>query len=321
MTISRFGLWLTVMMIGALLRPANAQTYPDRPITLIVQFAPGTTTDIVGRRFGELLSKELGVPVVTLNRAGAGGTVGVGALAQATPDGYTIGLVNLPALVIIPHVQKVAYDPLSAFHHVGVIGPYEYGVYVSADSPWRTWEELVAYAKDKPGAITYATPGKGTTNHLIMTRIGKDLGLDWVHAPYKGDGEIIPNVLGGHVQVAVGSPGAVVPQVKGGKLRLLLVTSRDRWRDLPDVPTMQEKGFKYFQASFLSLAIPAKTPEPIQARLDAASRKVLTDPAVVAEMRDRLSTTVVYQPGSTYAAFVRDQFDSYRDLVKGMQLE
>lgn len=304
-----------------LLRPAVAQSYPDRPINLIVQFAPGTTTDIVGRRFAELLSKELGTPVAAINRPGASGTIGVGALVQAAPDGYTIGMVNLPALTILPHLQKVPYDPLTDLHHLGVIGPYEYGVYVAADAPWKTWEELVAQARAKPDSITYATPGNGTTNHLVMVRLGQDLGVQWTHAPFKGDGEIIPAVLGGHVQVAVGSPGAIVPQVKGGKLRLLVVTSRDRWRDLPDVPTLQDKGFRYFQASFLSLAVPARTPDSVKARLEAATAKILRDPATIAEFRDRLSTHVAYQTGPAFAAFVREQHAFDRDFLKTVKLD
>jgi tripartite-type tricarboxylate transporter receptor subunit TctC len=300
--------------------PAAAQPYPDRPISLIIQFAPGTTTDFVGRRFAELLGKELGTSVIPVNRPGAGGAIGVGEIARAAPDGYTIGLVNLPALAIIPHIQKPAYDPLNDFHHIGVIGPYEYGIYVSAQSPFQTWEELAAHARANGAKVSYGTPGIGTTNHLLMARLGKDLGADWVHAPFKGDGEIIPNVLGGHVTMGVGSPGAIVPQVKSGKLRLLLVTSKDRWRDLPEVPTIQDKGFKYFQGSFLSLAGPAKLPEPIKQRLDAGVRKLLTDPAVIAEMRDKLSTIIVYQGGPTYANFVREQHDFYRDFLKTLKL-
>jgi tripartite-type tricarboxylate transporter receptor subunit TctC len=319
MATPRFVLTALIAM-AAPFGPAFAQSYPDRPVSLIIQFAPGTTTDLVGRRFGELLGKELGTTVIALNRAGAAGAVGVGELARAKPDGYTIGFVNMPAISILPHIQKLAYDPLNDFHHIGVVGPYEYGIYVSAQSPWQTWEDLVAHAKANPGKVSYATPGAGTTNHLIMARMGPDLGIDWVHVPFKGDGEIIPNVLGGHVSLGVGSPGAVVPQVKNGKLRLLLVTSRDRWRDLPAVPTIQEKGIKYFQASFLSLAAPAKIPDAVKARLDSTVRKILTDPAVIAEMRERLSTNIVYESGATYAGFVREQHEYYRDFLKTLKL-
>ena len=320
MVFARF-LAATLVALMAPFGFAFAQSYPDKPVSLIIQFAPGTTTDLIGRRFGELLAKELGTTVVALNRAGAGGAVGVGELARAAPDGYTIGLVNMPAIAILPHLQKLAYDPLADFHHIAVLGPYEYGIYVAAQVPWQTWEDVAAHAKANPGRVSYGTPGAGTTNHLMMARLGRDLGIDWVHVPFKGDSEIIPNLLGGHLTLGVGSPGAIVPQVKSGKLRLLLVTSRDRWRDLPAVPTIQEKGVKYFQASFLSLAAPAKVPEAVKLRLDAAARKVLTDPAVVAEMREKLSTNVVYESGAAYAGFVREQYEFYRDFLKTLKLD
>jgi tripartite-type tricarboxylate transporter receptor subunit TctC len=303
-----------------LARDAAAQDYPARPITLIVQFGPGSTTDIVARRLAELLAARLGQPMVAVNRAGGGGVIGIAEMARAVPDGYTIGLVNMPALTTIPHLQPVPYDPLSAFHHIGVIGPYEYGIYVAATAPWRSWEELVAHARANPGRLSYGTPGAGTTNHLVMERIGRDLGLEWTHVPFRGDGELIPNILGGHVQLANGSPGAVAPQVAGGALRLLLVTSRDRWHALPDVPTMQEKGFSYFQSSFLSMAAPAGIPDAVKARLDSTARSVLTDPAVVQEFRDRLSVTVVFEPGDQYARFLRDQSEFWRGFLPTLKM-
>jgi tripartite-type tricarboxylate transporter receptor subunit TctC len=142
-----------------------------------------------------------------------------------------------------------------------------------------------------------------------------------VHVPFKGDSEIIPNLLGGHVTLGVGSPGAIVPQVKAGKLRLLLVTSRDPWRDLPDIPTMQSKGFKYFQASFLSVAAPTRTPDAVKTRLDAATRKILTDPAVIAEFRDKYSTTIAYESGDAFAKFVREQYDFNKSFLKTLKLD
>lgn len=306
----------------ALLLPASAgaQTFPTRPLTLIVQFGPGSTTDLAARRFAELLSARLGQPVVAVNRAGGGGVIGIGEMARAAPDGHTIGLINMPALTTIPHLQQVPYDPMTAFHHIGVIGPYEYGIYVAANAPWRAWEDLVAFGRANPGQLTYGTPGAGTTNHLVMERMGRDLGIEWVHAPFRGDGELIPNVIGGHVQLGNGSPGAIVPQVTGGALRLLLVTSRDRWHALPEIPTMQDKGFGYFQSSFLSLAAPAAIPDAAKQRLDAATRDILTDPVVIADMRDRLSVTVKYEDGPTYAAFLREQFAFYRDFLPGLRL-
>jgi tripartite-type tricarboxylate transporter receptor subunit TctC len=306
----------------ALLLPglAAAQPFPSRPITLIVQFGPGSTTDIAARRLAELLAPRLGQPIVAVNRAGAGGTIGIAEMARATPDGHTVGLVNMPALAVIPHLQAVPFDPLTAFHHIGVVGPYEYGIYCAANAPWRSWQDLVAYARANPGRITYGTPGIGTTNHLVMERMARDLGIQWTHAPFRGDGELVPNVIAGHVQIGNGSPGAIVPQVQGGALRLLLVTSRDPWHALPEVPVMLRSGFTYFQSSFLSVAAPAAIPDAAKNRLDAALRAVLTDPAVIEEFRTRLAVTVAYEDGPTYAAFLRAQHAFYRDFLPTLRL-
>jgi tripartite-type tricarboxylate transporter receptor subunit TctC len=306
----------------ALLLPAAAaaQGFPSRPITLVVQFGPGSTTDIAARRLGELLAARLGQPIVAVNRAGAGGTIGIAEMARAAPDGHTIGLVNMPALAVIPHLQAVPYDPLAAFHHIAVVGPYEYGIYVAANAPWRSWEDLVTHARANPGQVAYGTPGIGTTNHLAMERMGRDLGITWTHVPFRGDGELIPNVVAGHVAIGNGSPGAIVPQVQGGALRLLLVTSRSRWHALPEVPTMLERGFTYFQSSFLSIAAPAAIPQLAKDRLDAAARAVLTDPGVVAEFRDRLAVSVAYEDGPTYAAFIREQYAFFRDFLPTLRL-
>ena len=214
----KISLYLTALL--ALLfsfSSALAQDYPNRPITLVVQFSAGTTTDIIARRLADDVSKVLGQPLVCVNKTGGGGSVGVAEIARSKPDGYTIGCVNMPALAIIPHMQNLPYDPLKDISHICVIQPYEYGIYVKAEAPWKTLKDLTDYARANPGKVVYGSPGTGTTNHLIMIRIGQENKLSWKHVPYRGDGEIIPAMLGGHVHAASGSPASVAPQVKAGK--------------------------------------------------------------------------------------------------------
>ena len=151
---------------------ALAQSWPERPIQMIVQFPPGTTTDTVARDIAKRLGDALKQSVVVVNKAGDSGAIGVDAISKAKPDGYTIGTVNLPTLTIIPHLQKVPYEPLSAFTHLAVVGPYDYGVFVAASSPWKTFSELVDYGRANPGKLTYGTLGPGTTNQLAMEKIG-----------------------------------------------------------------------------------------------------------------------------------------------------
>lgn len=295
---------------------ALAQDYPTRPITLIVQFSAGTTTDIIARRLAEDVSKILGQPVVCTNKTGGGGSVGVAEVLRSKPDGYTIGCVNMPALAIIPHMQNLPYDPLKDIAHICVIQPYEYGIYVKGDAPWNSLKDMVDYARNNPGKVIYGSPGSGTTNHIIMVRIGQEHNLNWKHVPYRGDGEIIPAMLGGHVHVASGSPVAVVPQVKGGKLKLLMVTSKDRWAYLPEVPTLLESGYKFYQSSYLSLGAPAGIPEAIRKKLEDTFRKVIQDPVIDEEFQKKLFAKLGYMSGAEYAKYIKEEFAYYQDFLK-----
>lgn len=310
--------WLWGLVLVSFLccvSPAFSEEFPSRPITLIVQFAPGTSTDIVSRKLSEEVSRTLGQPVVVVNKAGGGGTVGVAEMLRAQPDGYTIGCINMPVLAIIPHMKEVPYDPLKDVAHICVVQPYEYGLYVKADAPWNNIKELVDYMKKHPGEVIFGSPGVGTTNHLILVRIGKQENIKFKHIPYKGDGELIPAILGGHVHAAIGSPSAIVPQVKAGKLKLLVVTSKDRWSYLPEVPTLLESGYKYYQSSYFSLGAPASTPEPVRKKLEDAFKKALQDPTIKAEAESNLFAKLAYSSGKEYAAFIKEQYELYKTLL------
>ena len=296
---------------------SHAQEWPNKPIQMIVQFPPGTTTDAVARDIADELSKELNQSVVVMNRAGAGGIVGVSSLAMAKPDGYTIGTVNMPTLTIIPHMQSVSYDPLKSFTHLGVVGPYDYGVFVNADSPWKTFAELVEYGRKNPNKLAYGTLGAGTTNHLTMEKIGKDLGMDWNFIPYKGDNESVLALLGNQVQVINASGAATMPQVRAGKLRMLVSTGPRRWSALPNVPTLSETGIlKFSQNSFYSLAGPADIPAPIAQRLEAALKKILTDKVVVERFLTKYGQSIGYQSGATYSKFIAEENAAWKPIIE-----
>ncbi len=292
--------------------------YPNRPINLIIQFVPGTTTDIVLRKLADVVSKELGQPVVPINKPGGGGTIGVAELARSAPDGYTIGGINMPTLTINPHMQTVPYDPLKDISHLCVIMPYEYGIYVSGDAPWKSFEEFAEHARKNPGKVTYGTPGVGNTSHLLMVELGKKLGLDWRHVPYKGDGEMMPAVMGGHITCGVGSPAALLPNIKAGKLKLLVVTSKSRWPYLPAVPTLLESGYGISQNSYLSLGLPANTPEEIRGRLENIFRKVLQDPVLNKQFNDEFFATLEYMSSQEYKKTIEEQYLFYKDFLKNI---
>jgi tripartite-type tricarboxylate transporter receptor subunit TctC len=298
----------------------EAVDYPTRPITLIIQFVAGTSTDVIARRLSDRVSKDLGQPIIPINKPGGGGTIGVAELVRSKPDGYTISCINMPALSIIPHMQTLPYDPLKDIAHICVISPYEYGLYVRGDAPWKSLEEFIDYVRKNPGKVTYGSVGPGTTNHLIMVIIGKEHNLDWKHVPYKGDGELIPAILGGHVDAGVGSPPALMPQIKGGKLKLLVVTSKDRWSYLPEVPTLHDKGYKFYQASYLSLGLPAGTPEPIRQKLEEAFKKALQDRNLNKEFEEKYYAKLAYISGAEYKKFISEQFLFYKDFLKTIGL-
>jgi tripartite-type tricarboxylate transporter receptor subunit TctC len=293
-----------------------AQDFPSRPISLIIQFVAGTTTDIIARRLAEDASKILGQPVVCINKTGGGGTVGVAEVLRAKPDGYTIGCVNMPALAIIPHMQNVPYNPLKDIAHICVVQPYEYGIYVKGDAPWNSLKDLVEYAQKNPGKVIYGSVGSGSTNHLIMVQIGQEHQLNWKHVPYRGDGEIIPAMLGGHVHAASGSPAAIVPHIRAGKLKLLAVTSKERWSYLPEVPTLLDLGYKFYQSSYFSLGAPAGIPEPIRKKLEDTFAKIIQDPSIKEEFEKKLYAKLSYMSGAEYGKYIEEQYHFYRDFLK-----
>lgn len=295
---------------------AMAQDYPTRPITLIVQFAPGAQTDIIARRLADEVSRTLGQPMVCVNKTGGGGTVGVAEILRSKPDGYTIGCVNMPALAIIPHMQNLPYNPLKDISHLCVVQPYEYGLYVKGDAPWNTLKDLVEYAQKNPGKVIYGSVGSGTTNHLIMVRIGQEHNLNWKHVPYRGDGETIPAMLGGHVHAAVGSPAAIVSHIRAGKLKLLVVTNKDRWSYLPEVPTLLDLGYKFYQSSYFSLGAPMGVPEPIRKKLEDTFRKIIEDPSIKDEFQKKLNAKLGYMSGAEYAKYIEEQYSFYQDFLK-----
>lgn len=308
----------TVAAIGAalILPQAMAGSWPEHPLQIIVQFSPGSTTDAVARDIASRMGKAIGTSVVVVNKAGAGGIVGVSGIARAKPDGYTLGTINYPVLTIIPHQQQVPYDPLKDFTHLAVVGPYDYGIFVRADAPWTTFEELVDYGAKNPGKLSFGTLGAGTTNQLIMSRLGDDLGMKWQFIPYKGDNESVTALLGGQVDVVNASANVTVPQVKAGKIRMLVSSGNNRWAALPDIPTLRETGIvDYAQESYFSLAAPAGIPQAAREKLAATLKAILSDPEVIASFQQKYGQAVRYQDGNTYAETVARDYQRWKDIV------
>ena len=272
----------------SLASPTLAQdVYPSRPISMVVPFPPGGVADIVARPVAEAMSRVLNVPVVVENKAGAGGGIGMGHVAKAKPDGYTL-LLALSSISILPEADKVTgrspmyqlgeFVPVARF----TADPTVLGV--RSDSPWKTLAEFVADAKKRPGVITYGSSGNYGTMHMPMEMFAASAGIKLLHVPYTGGGPAVVALLGGNVDALSTGPSTVVQHVKAGKVRLLASWGDKRLASLPGVPTLLESGYDAVFFQWSGLFAPVGTPEPILVKLREAARVAATDPKFVAAM-------------------------------------
>ena len=290
----------------ALAAPAAGQeVYPSRPISVIVPFPPGGVADIVARPVADAMSRHLNVPVVIENKAGAGGGIGMGYVAKAKPDGYTL-LLALSSISIIPEADKVTgrvpmyqldqFVPIARFTSDPVV------LAVRTDSPWKTLQELVADARKRPGAISYGSSGNYGTMHMPMEMFAGSAGLKLLHVPYTGAGPAVVALLGGNIDAVASGPSTVIQHVKAGKLRVLASWGDRRLASLPDVPTLTESGFSVTFFQWAAMFAPAGTPAPALAKLREAARAAAADPRFVAAMAT-VETPIQYLDAPELARF------------------
>jgi tripartite-type tricarboxylate transporter receptor subunit TctC len=262
---------------------AMAQSYPTKPITLIVPWPAGGSTDVAMRALAENASKHLGQPIVIDNKAGASGTLGPAAMAAtAKPDGYTIA--QMPITVMrLPLMQKVSFDAEKSFTYIVHLTGYTFGITTKADSPYKTWKDVVDFAKANPGKVTYATPGAGTSLHIGMEQIADAAGIKLTQVPFKGGAETGAAVLGGHTTLQADSTGWK-PLVEAGQLRLLAIWTANRSKVWPDVPTLKELGYPFVFDSPFGIAGPKGMDPKIVEILHDAFKKALEDPGVIATL-------------------------------------
>src|SRR6266576_1475342 len=306
---------------GALF-PAHAQTYPSRPITLVIPFAPGGSTSIVGRGVADKMGELLGEKVVVDNRPGAGGTVGTKAVAKSDPDGYALLLGYPGTLAIGPSLYKnVGYDPRKDFAPIGLIGNAPNSLVVHPSFPAKTVAELIAYAKANPGKVNFGSAGAGTASHITGEYFARSAGITLVHIRYKGTGPALTDLLGGHIPLAFAPIPASHPSVTAGLLRALAVTRTSRSGLLPDVPTMIEAGLAGFDASlYYGLAAPAGTPRPIIDKLNKALRDALASGEVKRQLGND-GTEITPGTPEDYADFIDKDEKKWAQLVKASGVE
>jgi tripartite-type tricarboxylate transporter receptor subunit TctC len=303
---------------------AAAQTYPSKPIRLVVGFAPGGPADVMARLIGQRMTAILGQAVVVDNRPGAGGTIGARAAAEADPDGYSLLLGNTSTLVIGPLIYKnVSYDPVKSFAPVALLGTTASLLIVNPGLPAKSVLELIALARASPGKLNFSSAGIGTPPHLIGEMFKQQLALDVVHVPYKGGGQSVAAVIAGETQFSFENPAVSLPLVQAGTVRGLAVTSDARSAQAPDLPTMIEAGVPDFTSvSFTAVVAPAGTPATIVDKLNAAINESLASPEVAGTLV-KLSVDAKSVSPPALAAFLTRERDKWTAVVKaaGVQVE
>jgi tripartite-type tricarboxylate transporter receptor subunit TctC len=275
---------LTIAGLVALAPTAAwAQAYPAKPVTMVVPWPAGGSTDIVMRAISEAAGKHLGQPIVIDNKPGASGTLGPAVVAAtAKPDGYT--LAQMPITVMrLPLMQKVSWDARKDFTYVVHLTGYTFGITAKADGPFKSWQDVVAFAKENPGKLTYATPGTGTSLHIGMEQIAARAGIQLTHVPFKGGAETNAAVLGGHTSLQADSTGWK-PLVEGGQLRLLAIWTAERSKVWPDTPTLKELGYPFVFDSPFGIAGPKGMDPEVVRKLHDAFKKALEEGAVIEMM-------------------------------------
>ncbi|MGZ5033562.1 MAG: Bug family tripartite tricarboxylate transporter substrate binding protein [Usitatibacter sp.] len=307
---------LAIACLAAIASTAAAQDYPTKPIKLVVPFPPAGGTDIMARFVAQKLAENTKWNVVVDNRPGAGGNIGVDAVAKSPPDGYTLVMGQTSNLAINATLFKnLPYDPVKDLAPVVLVGSGPIAIAVRKESPFKTLADLVAAAKAKPGAISMATPGNGTVAHLSGVRLMQATGAKFEHIPYKGASGAIPDLLGGNVDFYLSSVPSVQSQVSAGKLRLLATTGAKRSPIFPKVPTVAETYPGFQAVTWFGILAPAGTPKPILARLNAEINKVLKDPGV----RKSIETEGGEVLGGTaeeFAAYIKSELAMWAGLVR-----
>jgi tripartite-type tricarboxylate transporter receptor subunit TctC len=298
--------------------PMLAQDYPTRPITLIVPFPAGGSTDITMRAIAEVAGKQLGQPVVVENKSGGSGTVGPATMAaSARPDGYTIA--QMPITVFrMPLMQATTWDAEKDFTYIIQLTGYTFGITANADGPFKTWKDVVEFAKANPGKVTYATPGAGGSPHIGTEQIAARDGIKLTQVPFKGGAETNAAVLGKHTMLQSDSSGWK-PLVESGKLRLLMIWTAQRSPNYPDAPTLKELGYPFVFDSPFGIAGPKGVDPKIVAKLHDAFKLAIEDPAVQA-MLAKYDMVVNYKNTADYIQSVKDVIKSERTVVESLGL-
>ena len=312
----RTALQLAALALASVAGAAHAQAWPSKPVSLVVPFPAGGTTDVLARALAERLSPAIGQPVIVENKPGAGATIGADYVAKAKADGHTLLIGAVHHTIASSVYKKLPYDFQKGFEPVTVIAMVPNVLVVNARTPAKNVNELVALIKAKPAEASYGTNGNGTAQHLIGTQFQQQTGTRLQHIPYKGSGPLATDLLGGQILMSFDTITPVLPHIKAGKLRPLAVTTAKRSPALPDVRTLQEAGLKDFDiGTWFGVLAPVGTPKPVLDRLSAEATKIIQSPDFRKRMDDIGAQPVGNSPAEM-AAQIRSETDKFSLLVK-----
>lgn len=315
-TLLRAVLALLTTMVAFGSAGAQGPAYPERPITMVVTFAAGGSSDVLARAVADAMSKGLGQQVVVDNRPGAGGQIGTEAVAHAAPDGYTILFGTNGALGIGPAIYKnLRYDPLHDLAPVGILHKLPLLLIVNPSVPAQNVTELIAYARSNPGKLTFASAGVGSVSHLAGELFKQEAKIDILHVPYKGGGAAVTDLISGRVSMMLETIPNALPLARDGRMRAIGVTTKERSALAPDIPSLAETGLPGFDVSaWTGLFVPAGTPAAIIDRLNAETRKIAGDPHYVTLIHN-MGTDVTSSSPEAFGSFVRDDIARWTKVI------
>jgi tripartite-type tricarboxylate transporter receptor subunit TctC len=305
-----------LLLLLAFCASAHAQTYPNRPIRVIVPFPPGDAADILARLIGPKVQERVGQAMVVENRPGASGQLGMGVLREAAADGYTIGVGQGGNLVVAPHTyRKIPYDPLKDFVPVALLATNYLAVIANPNVPFKDAAEMVAWAKANPGRLTLASNGEGGFPHLAFENLAAMGGFKFQHIPYKGASQIAGDVIGGQVQLGIGAYTSLSPHVNSGRARLIAVTNPVRVPNKPELPIFADAVAGYDSRGWFGYVAPAGTPRDIVRKLNDEINRAMRQPDV-SEKMVAAGLIIVTESPEFFAAVLKSDYDKYGKLVK-----
>jgi len=311
-----------VTLLLAATTSLSALAWPDKPITIVVPFPPGGSTDLIARTLSAKLGEKLGAATVVVdNKAGATGTIGAGHVARATPDGHTLLVSSLGPFVVAPHLIKTSYDALRDFDPITVVVQAPNVLVVPAASVHKSLAEVIAYQKAQPGKMTFASSGNGSSDHLTVELFWQQTGTTGIHVPYRGGGPVMTDLLGNQVDASFMNINTAMPQIKAGKLRALGITSAKRSPLLADVPTLEEAGVTNAGVqSWQAVAAPRGLPADVKKRLHEAIVSIIKEPATSTRLTE-LGFEIVLNTPEQFASFQANEFARWQKLITSRNIK